>query len=150
MSNACTLIRSLLIVRTSHDTLLLSSAVNSMANKLVLLAMIVGSAMATNADTRNPPSFLRFARLPGINVRAFYNTTLGWNKTNWEDLESYKKVKVCEDEDSTCDSEVRWGGMAELLQNAEEVDLCGQPDKLSDALIFLIRPLSSGKLLLND
>ena len=120
MSNACTLIRSLLIVRTSHDTLLLSIAVNSMANKLVLLAMIVGSAMATNADTRNPPSFLRFARLPGINVRAFDNTTLGWNKTNWEDLKSYKKVKVCEDEDSTCDSEVRWGGMTELLQNADK------------------------------
>ena len=99
-----------------------------MANKLVLLAMIVGSAMATNADTRNPPSFLRFARLPGINVRAFDNTTLGWNKTNWEDLKSYKKVKVCEDEDSTCDSEVRWGGMTELLQNAEEVHLRGQPD----------------------
>ena len=123
MSNACTLIRSLLIVRTSHDTLLLSSAVNSMANKLVLLAMIVGSAMATNADTRNPPSFLRFARLPGINVRAFDNTTLGWNKTNWEDLKSYKKVKVCEDEDSICDSEVRWGGMTELLQNADKVHL---------------------------
>ena len=112
-----------MIVRTSHDTLLLSSAVNSMANKLVLLATIVGSAMATNADTRNPPSFLRFARLPGINVRAFDNTTLGWNKTNWEDLESYKKVKVCEDEDSICDSEVRWGGMTELLQNADEVHL---------------------------
>ena len=120
-----------------------------MANKLLLFTMIVGSALATNADTRNPPSFLRFARLPGINVRAFDNTTLGWNKTNWEDLESYKKVKVCEDEDSTCDSEVRWGGMTELLQNAEEVHL-RKLEKLSDALIFLIRPLSSGKLLLND
>ena len=94
VSNACSLIRSLLIVRTSHDTLLLSSAVNSMANKLVLLAMIVESTMATNADTRNPPSFLRFARLFGVNFRAFDNITQGWNKIKWEDLESYKKVKV--------------------------------------------------------
>ena len=92
-----------MIVRTSHSAV---SIVNNMANKLVLLAMIVGSAMATNADTRSPPSFLRFARLLGVNVRAFGNITQGSNKIKWEDLESYKKVKVCEDEDPLCGSEV--------------------------------------------
>ena len=36
---------------------------------------------------------------------------------------SYKKVKVCEDEDTICESEVRWGQMTELLQSADDVRL---------------------------
>ena len=59
VTNASSLIRSLSIVRTSHRTLLLSIAVN-MASNLLLLAMIMSSAMATNINTGNPPDFLRF------------------------------------------------------------------------------------------
>ena len=34
-----------------------------------------------------------------------------------------KKLKVCEDEDNNCESEIRWGRMTEMLQNAKEVRL---------------------------
>ena len=46
--------------------------------------------MATNINTESPSDFLRFARMPGVNVRAFDNITQGWKKTKWEDLESQK------------------------------------------------------------
>ena len=75
-----------------------------MANKLLLLAMIMSSATATNINTGNPPDFWG---MRGLNIWAFDNTTQGWIKTNWEELESYKKVKVCKDGDLICESEVR-------------------------------------------
>ena len=95
-----------MIVRTSHSTLLLS-IVSNMGHRSVLIAMIVSFALATDINKGIPSDFLKFARLPGVYVRAFDNNTRGWNKTKWEDLESYKTVKVCEDADTFCESEVR-------------------------------------------
>ena len=107
--------RSQLILRTFPSTHLLF-IINNMANKSVLIAMIASFAMASNINAYGPQDFLRFARLPAVNVRAFDNITRGWNKTKWDEFASYKKVKVCEDEDTICESETRWGQMTERLE----------------------------------